>query len=173
MVVVSGCVLVCSEYTVTSSSYFQLLNVFIETIVYSAAITFQFVTASFHEEVYLVIMSGLILFSGMYYFTANGLIRTKMRNTMFCQKDGKTSGKPFVGLDTPSVATSLSGTYFDKNEKSAKSQHSAKQHDDISLDYIGFHLGYPIPLYSEVVEGNRIRKKKGFMLNEQMRSSEV
>lgn len=165
-----------SGYTVTASSYVQFLNTFIETMSFTGAIALQFFTAAQNSETFLVITTGTILFCGIYFFIANGLVRPKIRNTILCRKDPLGSrGKPFAGQITPSISSSTTAL-TDRVPKGRQVQRQIplRYRNEMNLDYIGGYLGYPIEMLSEVAEGRRIRKKKGFLSNGQVRgSSEV
>lgn len=165
-----------SGYTVTASSYVQFLNTFIETMSFTGVIALQFITAAQSSETFLVITTGTILFCGIYFFIANGLFRPKIRNTILCRKDPLYShGKPFAGQITPSISSSTTALTEQVSKGRQAQRHiPVSYRNEMSLDYIDGHLGYPIKMLSEVAEGRRIRKKKGFLTNGQVRgSSEV
>lgn len=77
-----------------------------------------------------------------------------------------------MGQDTPTTPSTVSST------KSTKLLYRARRQPNLqhgmNLDYIGGYLGYPFEMWSDVGDGQRVRRKKNFAFKEKpYTSSEV
>ena len=167
--------LACSSFVVNSSSYYQLLGMFIETLFFSGMIAMHFLAASQDSDALLAILCAVILLCSGYYFISNAIARTKMRKTLFCQeeKSNYSKGKPYLGQETPTTSTS-SMSERAKKRRQRQFPFPVRMTHELNLDYLGGYTGYPIELWNEVGDGRRVRKKTEFFSDHRTRgSSEV
>jgi hypothetical protein len=179
---VTTIILIFSRKSTPNELYWILLDVLIVTTLFSSMVYLMFGSGWSTNDVTLAFTSGMALLVGTYYMTVNGLVRSKVRRRLCCSGEDKKVDNG--GRTTPSTQTSASvdgpmvgrlphGRGNSRQSTSRPSHYPRHQVNPINMDeYIGFHLGYPIPLYTEVVDGKRVRKKRGF-LSDEMGSSEV
>lgn len=100
VVTVLGCLLClcCSDYTVETSTYLRLSSHLPNLLLLLGVILAQYFTAaasSFHVNPDYILLSvgGFSLLCGSYFFLANAIFRSKIRNPLFCREDPVTKSK--------------------------------------------------------------------------------
>ena len=171
LVIGTAIILRFGDYSIPGSTYIQLVDILLEAIVFCIIIGFQFLTATItqYNDTLVVITAALILLSGLYSTAANLFGRSKLRKAIICHFENIYSqGRQFAGQDTPSTVSSTKSTkVLYHNQRQQKLQHG------MNLDYIEGYLGYPFEIWSEVEDGQRVRKKRFVSKEKPYSSSEV
>lgn len=99
IVAVLGSVLLlsCSDYTVERSTYLRLASLLPNLLLLLGVILAQYFTAaatnSTSRDYILLGVAGFTLLCGSYFFLANAMFRSKIRNAIFCREDPVTKKK--------------------------------------------------------------------------------
>ena len=101
-----------SGYTIPGSGYAQLFEILIETVLFCGVVGTYLASAVEESNTLLLVTAGAVLFCGVYFFGANALARTKVRNVLIGKKDAGSyfKGNPFYNQTTPTgtAASSMS-----------------------------------------------------------------
>ena len=182
----------CSGYTVDGSGYVQLLEIFVETLVFCGVVATYFTASIEKTDMLYLISAGAILLFGVYFFGANALARAKIRNALLCKKETYFKEIPFRGVSigtppknsissintnttflvkSPShVATPVSGG-GGKRGGHKKLRSNTPVSTDLMMDYINDSMHqqyrYPFNMWDQVKDGRRaVRRPKGSFLSE-------
>lgn len=100
IVTVAACILwlSCSNYTVETSTYLRLSFNLPNLLFFLGVILTQYFAAAssnFHvnPDYILLAVGGLALFCGSYFFFANAMLNSKIRNPIFCREDPVTKNR--------------------------------------------------------------------------------
>lgn len=150
-------VLVCSGYVVSTSSYLQLANILVELVLFSIAVGMQFVTGTDPTDTNLIVTGGLVVLCGSYFFVVNGLVRPKVRWTLFCLRDPDLGqNKQFKQKLANSVANN-SSMVSRSSQRPIQRRVPTRWNPEMNLDYINDYFGYPLEMIGPLGEGKRIR----------------
>ena len=135
----------CSDYTVDSSAFMQLLSLLGNLVLYFATILCQFFTPSVTGQETsdrLLIVTGLLAFlCSVYFFITNGLGKGRIRSALMCREDPILKAKlTHFKHNSSSFPTS--------KQNSRSSLHNFRRSptrlvDEMNINYVDSYLGYP------------------------------
>ncbi len=160
----------CSGFTVQGSGYAQLMEIFAETVFFSAVVGMYFASANQQTDILLLLTAGAVLLCGIYFFSANALARNKTRNALICKNDSFFKGTTvYDSSTTPTPNSSLSSkqtnTTFLLKPQRAQRPNSKGTSVHFGMDYVHDHLHqqyrYPMNMWERAGDGRRVKKPKG------------
>ena len=179
----------CSGYTISGSGYSQLVEIFAETIFFCIVVGLYFASAHQQTDLLLLVTAGAILLCGIYFFGANTLARTKIRNALICKNDSYFKGANNIYDNTTTVTTPTpNSTLSSKRTNSTfllkpprRGQRArpinGSPSADLTMDYINDHIHheyrYPMNMWDRVGDGKRVRKQKRLLSDYALGSSDV
>lgn len=136
--------LACSDYTLEASIYLQLVSLLANFLLFSAVVLTQFFAAASDQfganrSYLLVATGGLAATCALYFFIANGLVKSRVRAAITCRTDPVLKNK--LAAHTP-VPTD-SGFSSRNSPKDKLRRAPIRLTDDMNLDYVDHYLGYP------------------------------
>ena len=155
----------CSDYTVDSSTFMQLLSLLGNLVFYFATILCQFFTPTAQDTSdHLLIVTGVLAFlCSLYFFITNGLGKERIRSAILCRED------PILKAKLTNFKRK-SSSFPSSNQNSRSSLHRFRRSptrlvDEMNINYVDSYLGYPhtnpVPLAMlnqvQHARGNRVK----------------
>lgn len=154
--------LACSDYTLESYIYLQIISLLVNFALYAIVIVTQFFTAAssqfgVNQSYLLLATGGLSLVCGIYFFIANGLAKSRVRSAMTCRIDPVMKNKLAAYSSQGDSGFSSRTSPIDKLRRAP-----IRLTDEMNINYVDDYLGYPhtnpVPLamIGQVQGGNKV-----------------
>ena len=163
----------CSDYTVDSSAFRQLVSLLGNLVFYFATILCQFFTPTAQDTSdHLLIVTGMLAFlCSLYFFITNGLGKGRIRSAILCRDD------PILKAKLTNFKHN-SSSFPSSNQNSRSSLHKFRRSptrlvDEMNINYVDSYLGYPHTNPVPLAMLNQVQHAQGRRVKGDRKSGEI
>ena len=170
-------ILKCSDYTVDTPIYLQLVSLLGNLALYFTTILCQFFTPTMQDDDgsdYLLLATGtLALLCGVYFLVTNGFGKGRIRSALLCQDDPTLKAKLTHYKSKFQSSSSSSSGQTSRSSLHKKLRRSPmKLADEMNINYVDSYLGYPHTNPVPISMLNQVQQARGKRVKGDKRSGE-